>query len=699
MPIASSFAPQGAPRPIRVSALTVCGCAAALTFAATLAAPGAAHAQGLEQVVVTAPRPPEPVGQAAFSVVTLNAASLSQNNRLDAALAQVPGLSLFRRTTSISSNPTTDGVSLREIGPSGAGRALVLLDGVPLNDPFGNWVIWTALPFEDIGQAEIVRGAGAGPYGAGALTGTISLAERDTTNGIAVADVSGGSLGTVRAGMSGGTTIGHVGLFASISGEHSNGWIPVLPPQRGAADRPLWFNGGSASLRAQTPLGGDVVLSERIEAYDQAQGNGLEQGKAGAKGLIGSVTLARKANDAHFGWRLQAWTLKSNLTNMFVSVPPDRSSAKPVNDQYATPALGWGWNAAAVSNSGPFRWEVGADMRDDSGESRERYFNLNGVFQNNRRAGGRLIVGGLYAEGAYDTGTWLLTAGVRGDEWATSQGHLVQTKRATGAVLLANYPKSRNGIVPTGRVAARRNFNDGEYLRVAAYAGFRPASLNELYRPYRVGNNTTEANAALVPEKLYGAEVGWGGHINSVSWGTTLFWNRLHDAITNVTIGSTNGGTLYQRQNAGNIDALGFEGDVTKAMSDNFSLRAAIALTDAKVHAHGAAAQLNGKRPAQAPFATITGGAVWRPLPPVDLAADLRWISMQYEDDLNTLKLGSAFTLDLRAAWRFRSDWSAYVALNNATDAKVATKAAVDGIIDYNAPRTVSVGITYAPSM
>src|SRR6202041_1344936 len=134
------------------------------------------------------------VGSAAFSTVTLSSNQLSQDDRLDDALEQGPGLSLFRRSGSENANATTQGVSLREIAPSGAGRALVLLDGVPMNDPFGNWVIWGALPYEDIGGAQIVRGAGAGPYGSGALTGTINLFERDNTDGVAIADASGGSL-------------------------------------------------------------------------------------------------------------------------------------------------------------------------------------------------------------------------------------------------------------------------------------------------------------------------------------------------------------------------------------------------------------------------------------------------------------------------------------------------------------------------
>ncbi len=94
--------------------------------------------QAAETVVVTA-SPPDPVGNDAFSVVRVTPAQLRASHQLDDALKEVPGLSLFRRDTSISANPTTQGVSLRSIAPSGAGRALVTLDGVPQNDPFGNW--------------------------------------------------------------------------------------------------------------------------------------------------------------------------------------------------------------------------------------------------------------------------------------------------------------------------------------------------------------------------------------------------------------------------------------------------------------------------------------------------------------------------------------------------------------------------------
>ena len=159
-------------------------------------------------------------GKRCVSTVALDQSALLQSPELDRSLEQVPGLSLFRRDSSLSANPTAQGVSLREIAPSGASRALVTLDGVPQNDPFGGWVIWSALPAEDIARGQIVRGAGAGPYGAGALTGVIALNEQEG-QGIAAADLSAGEFGTRRAAAAGGIDAGKFSLFASASDESS----------------------------------------------------------------------------------------------------------------------------------------------------------------------------------------------------------------------------------------------------------------------------------------------------------------------------------------------------------------------------------------------------------------------------------------------------------------------------------------------
>ena len=123
----------------------------------------AVHAQDTAaptEVVVQATRFATYRGDADFSHVDLKRADIADAPVLDDALKTDAEASLFRRNSSLTANPTVQGLSLRAIGPSGAGRALVTLDGIPQNDPFGNWVIWAAIPQGAVDHVHVLRGAG-----------------------------------------------------------------------------------------------------------------------------------------------------------------------------------------------------------------------------------------------------------------------------------------------------------------------------------------------------------------------------------------------------------------------------------------------------------------------------------------------------------------------------------------------------------
>jgi outer membrane cobalamin receptor len=217
----------------------------------------------LDDVVVTAARLPPAAGDAAFSVIRLDGALLDRATRLDEALATVPAVSLFRRTSSLGANPTTQGISLRAIAPSGAGRTLVTLDGVPLNDPFGGWVIWSQVAPESLEGVDIIRGSGAGPYGAGALTGVIALRESDRAGG--VLDASLGEDGGRRIAAT--TTLGQgrVSITASTLFDRSDGYTPVRGAAAGTADTPLDL----ATLEARFP---ERLAWEETAAFDARAG-------------------------------------------------------------------------------------------------------------------------------------------------------------------------------------------------------------------------------------------------------------------------------------------------------------------------------------------------------------------------------------------------------------------------------------------
>jgi outer membrane receptor protein involved in Fe transport len=664
----------------------------------------------VETVVVTA-RPPDPVGNDAFSLVRLNAGDIHAKGQLDRALEQVPGLSTFRRDSCLSANPTTQGVSLRSIAPSGAGRALVTLDGVPQNDPFGGWVLWCSLPPEDIESAEIVRGAGAGPYGAGALTGTIALTEA-AGDGLVAADGSLGDMpkedtGFKRIAGAGGMDAGPIQLFASAQDENSSGWIPVSPAQRGAADTPVTLDARDASLRASASPVGGVVVSGRLGIYDERRNSGLKGAVSDASGATASLTIAHPQEGSDVGWRVQGWLRDTDFANSSVSIGTNRATTTPTNDEYSTPARGWGVTGALRGIAWDTNWEIGIDARGTSGATHELFSFSSGSFNMRRVAGGRTFVGGIYAEAAKRSAGWLFTAGLRADQWSSTGGFLTQSVRSTGAVTLNQHFPSRNGVLPTARGGIRRDFGD-LYLRSAAYAGFRAPTLNELYRPFRLGNNFTEANPGLTPEKLYGVELGIGGGAAQFGWDTTLFWNKLESAITNVTIGHgphtfpqpvgflPSGGLLIERQNAGDIIAYGLEADAHYRVNDALTFKAALDFVDARVSGGSKAPQLTGKRPAQAPRAILTTGFVAQPCEKISLEADLRFESARFADDQNTLRLASAATVDARADWSFVPRWSLYIAADNLFNTPVATTESADFVTSESFPRLMRLGVSYS---
>ncbi len=654
----------------------------------------------VEVVVVYAPKLAPLGGDAAFSAVQVGPEILKVMPRIDQALETAPGVSLFRRTTSLSANPTTQGVSLRAIAGSGAGRALVTLDGAPVNDPFGGWVIWTALPSEGLAGANIVRGAGSGPYGAGALTGVIALQEAGARDGLGALDVSGGDRSSYRAAASGGTK----NILLTAAAETTDGYIPVRGPVAGAADTPLSLKDETASVRLQHDFNG-VEAAARFGAFQEKRNAGLLGANSKAEGSFATLTLAQPAREGVGGWRVQAWTRHSDLANSSVAVAANRATTTPANNEFSTPANGYGLNAAVQGKAGGVSWELGADARWAEGTEHEQFRVVNGAYTMGRDAGGHTSVAGVYLEGAYDEGPWVVTGGARIDRWTSSDAQRHEFVLATGATTLDNSTPDADGTVPTGRLGVRYSVSPDFWLRGATYAGFRAPTINELHRPFRVGNDVTESNPLLRPEKLDGIEAGIGGE-GPAHWALTWFYNQLRDPILNVTIGVgpktfpiagfiPAGGTLRQRQNAGEINAWGFEGEANGDILTGLSWRAAFAYTHARVDGGSAAPQLTGLRPAQTPEWTVTSGLDWRATDKLTLNAAVRYVSEQFEDDQNIRRLAPGAELNGRAAWSLGPDEEVYLALDNIADAKIAVAKTADFVTSYSQPRTFRIGFTY----
>lgn len=657
--------------------------------------------------MVTAARLPPAASEAAYAVIRLDQADLRGAPRLDEALTGVPAVSLFRRTSSLSANPTTQGISLRAVAPSGAGRTLVTLDGVPLNDPFGGWVIWSQLAPESLEGLDIVRGSGAGPYGSGALTGVIALRERDAG---AVLDVSVAERGGLRLAGSGSGGFGRLTVTASGLYEQSDGYVPVRGPRRGAADTPTDLQALGGAIRADWAASGGIAVSARVGAYEDERGAGLDQARAETSGQVYSLTAARRPSPDRLGWRAQAWRRDSDFSNTSASVAAGRTGTTLANDQFTTPSMSWGANLAlrrvAERWGGSLEWETGADVRLADGEVREKFRNMGAGFTRARVAGGETRVAGLYAEGSWTDGRWLVAGGLRADQWRNENGARLETDTENNLTLLDERFEDRSGEVLGARLAARRALGGGWAARGAAYTGFRPATLNELHRPFRVGNDITEADAGLEPEVLRGVEAGLAWARGAGVFTATVFYNEIEDAIVNVTIGEgpgtfplagfvPTGGVLRQRRNAGTVEAVGAEFEAAWRL-ETITLSGGVSITDARMDGGTAAPQLTGLRPAQAPIWSAAAGIDWRITDRLALSARARYESRRFDDDLNSRTLDAAVPLDARAEWRAGERTALYVAVDNLSDADVEVSMTGDGVAGYGPPRTVRAGVRMA---
>jgi outer membrane receptor protein involved in Fe transport len=221
-----------------------------------------------------------------------------------------------------------------------------------------------------------------------------------------------------------------------------------------------------------------------------------------------------------------------------------------------------------------------------------------------------------------------------------------------------------------------------------------------------VGNDITEANPLLQPEKLYGAETALGWKNDSTQVEGTVFYNQIDDAVTNVTVGVgpgvipgfegvgsiPAGGVLRQRRNAGTIKATGVEASATQRYSEKLSLTLAASYTRAKVDGGTQAPQLTGLVPAQAPRLTTTAQVSWRPTPRVSFDIRGRYEGRRFEDDQNIRKLHANGAVDLRAAFQVAQGAEIYATVDNASNEAIQTGQTADGVYSYGQPRTVSIG-------
>ncbi|HET8613340.1 MAG TPA: TonB-dependent receptor [Sphingomonas sp.] len=660
-------------------------------------------------IVVTGASLPQPPGEAAYDVATIDRKRLTESasGRIEDVLRDVAGFAQYRRSDSRSAQPTSQGATLRGLGGNASSRALILLDGVPLTDPFGGWVSFAAIDPERLGLVRVTRGGGSGVFGPGALAGTIELTSAGPSQLPSWwAEAFYGSRDSVEAhaGVSGSNDRGYAFLSAAYA--HGDGFVPIVAQDRGPVDRPAPYTQASVAARAVMRIGPETELQASGLAFTDRRTRGTPFTPNSTQGEDASLRLVARGR---WGVEALAYVQARNFSAGFVSIDDARTTAKPVLDQYDVPSIGLGGRIEVRPPTGEhIQLRLGVDTRLVSGQTDELYAYVRNSPTDRRAAGGRSLTIGGFAEASVEPAAGLtLTAGGRIDRWRIMDGFLAQHALATGALLGdARYP-DRSGWRPTARGGVAWKPGDGAItLRGAAYLGWRLPTLNELYRPYRVGADAVAANAGLAPERLRGVDGGIDyDPLPTLHFAATLFANRLEDAIANVTLAHGPGdfpqvgfvsaaGVFQMRENLDAVVSKGLELDARLAIG-RWSLSASYAHTDAHVRASGAAAPLDGLRPAQAPEDSASATLGWGAPDGPSLSATLHYAGAQYEDDLNTERLHHALTLDAFAALPIGHGLTIEARAENLTGAIVPAGLS-DGVEERATPGTLWIGLKLA---
>ena len=657
------------------------------------------------EIVVTGTALPQPAGAAAYSSVVIDRARLTgdASGRLEDVLRDAAGFQQFRRSDSRAANPTSQGATLRALGGNASSRALVLLDGVPQADPFAGYIPFSALDPESLGAVRVTRGGGAGAFGAGAVAGTIELfsAGIDDLRGVH-GHLDYGSRNSIEAAVNAAAPLNEGFVTIGVRHDRGDGYVLIPDEQRGAVDVPARYRSTSIALRGVAPLTDRVELQASARVFVDDRLRGIAGTDSDSRGADASLRLVGRGR---WGFEALAYVQARRFASGFVSVAAGRGSATPSLDQYNTPATGLGGKLELRPPVGADHdLQIGGDVRSADGTDRERFRYQAGAFTRTREAGGGTRVAGLFAEDSWRVSThWLLTGGVRLDRWTITAGHLDETDIASGAPVTRLETPSRSGWQPTARGGVVFTPVASLKLRAAAYRGFRLPTPNELYRPFRVGSDATAANPALGLERLTGLEGGieWRP-LATAHVGVTAYWNRLAGAIGNVTLGQgpgvfpqvgfvAAGGAYRQRSNLDAVRVRGIEADAGVAFG-RWSLSGSASLADPRVVASGVAAAQDGLRPANSPTFTASTTLGWTGS---RAGASLtgRYVSAQYDDDLQSRRLPGALTVDATARLRLTGRIELEARAENLFDRQVVSGIAADGTRDLGTPRTLWIGV------
>jgi outer membrane receptor protein involved in Fe transport len=609
----------------------------------------------LEQVTVTATRTEQRLGDIPASVNVLHSEDIRMSPAVvaDDVLRKIPSFSLFRRTSSLSSHPTAQGVSLRGIGPSGVSRTLVLVDGTPFNDPFGGWVYWTRVPIDSVDRIEVVDGSSSSLYGNYAMGGVINIVSARPSRRTLELKPQYGNRNSPKVDFFASDVWGKLGVAVDGSVFDTDGFPIVVANERGIIDNNATVNFKNVNLRLDYSPTDRVQAFFRTGYFAENRGNGkiLEVNDTRWKSASGGVRI-RMPDESEL--QASAHSDFEHFHSTFLAVTAPSATVAPrsivrltIDQNVPTRAFGGVVQWAKALGTRQY-FSAGTDLRWVDGDSEEDSYNAvagpvvppvqAAVLALRRVSGGTQRSMGVFVQDILTpTSKLTVTVGGRVDTWRNYDAHNLENSVPSGA------PTANNRLLPerkdtvfSPRIAAMYHVTDRVNVWGDVSSGFRAPTLNELYRQFRVGTVLTLANENLGPERLIGGEFGVNiAPRRDLTWRTTVFDNRVKNPVGNITRSVTPAQTTQQRDNLGRTRIWGVQTDLEYRIGSSVRVGGGYLYNQAKVKEYDVNPALVGKFLPQVPKHRGSVQASYANARVATLAFSVQFLGTQFDDDQN----------------------------------------------------------------
>ncbi len=633
---------------------------------------------------MTATRSERPGDAVPVSVTVVSEESVRQapSSTVDDLLRTVTGVNLPFGNSAVQF-PDINKISMRGLGGH---RALVLVDGIPLNDAYFSYVQWNKVPMGAVEQIEIVRGATASLFGNHALGGTINVLSRRADDDSFVLAASGGSFGARRAELEFGHEVSErFGFRVNAEDLETDGYQRLLEADRGAIDAASWSETRNVQLRA------DFAPSGRFRGFvkagyftmDLSQGTELSWTRREIFDLAASThTAIGPSGDLHAAAYFQDQTF--DITSS--ATVPGRGeewisnvSEIPIRDLGGS--VVW---SRSVSATVPLL-SFGADVRRAEATDTRDIFTRTGVMVAVRGNEGAQDFGGAFAQASWTpTERFEVLASVRADYWKNYGGLEFGPE---GTKVFAE--KTKSAIDP--RISIRYRTARAA-VRAAVYSAFKAPGLRDLYRTTQFAGLVILPNPDLDPETLTGMEAGVDFSAGRFTGEVNVFRYEIDDLITRILL-STTGGLTFRPGNVGTSRSTGVELIANARLTPTWSAGAGFTHVDSKIVENPTDRSLEGKRTPEIPRDAATLTLDFRH--PSSSYASIRasWVAGSWSDASNVLPLDSHVIVDLAASIPLRPSLALFTKAANVFDERY--------LVDYSIgrrrgePRSIMIGFRY----